>query len=409
MTPTDRICERARELGFDLAGVASVHPVPHTHIDAYRAWLALGYQGEMGYMARPDRVERREDPARILPGARSIVCVGLNYYPGELPADITDAPARGLVSNYAWGLDYHDLMLARLKELAAFASHELSGEVGTHVKSRAYVDTGPILERAYAARAGLGFIGKNTCLIHPQMGSWLFLGELLLDVELEPTPGEIKASCGTCRRCLDSCPTGALVAPYVLDARRCISYLTIELKGPIPRQMRPLMGNWIYGCDVCQAVCPWQRFARPTSERSFHTTEPGRAAPALLALIEMDDHTFRRQYQGTALSRIGRQRLLRNVAVALGNQGDERAVPTLVRTLAAGMETHPGKTPPESVIHPLARGHAAWALGHIGGQVARKALTNALRDERDPYVRHEIEMALERWGPTPPPKPSTHS
>jgi epoxyqueuosine reductase len=342
---TDPICNKARDLGFDLVGVAPARPTPH--ISAYRAWLTRGHHGEMGYMARPDRVERREDPTRIVPGARSVVCVGLNYYPGPLPADLARDRSRGLISNYAWGVDYHDLMTPRLEELAAF----IRTCAGREVVTRVYVDTGPVLERAYAAGAGLGFIGKNTCLIHPQMGSWLFLGEILLDLELEPTTAEMKASCGTCTRCLDACPTGALVAPHVLDARRCISYLTIELKGPIPHDLRPLMGNWIYGCDVCQAVCPWQRFARPTAERSFQAGTPDRAAPSLLDLMEMDDEAFRQRYARTPIARIGRHRLLRNAAVALGNWGDARATSALTKAL----------TDPE----PLVREHAAWALERI--------------------------------------------
>jgi epoxyqueuosine reductase len=392
MDLTERICERARDLGFDLVGVTPARPTPH--LDAYRSWLAQGYHGEMGYMARPDRVKRREDPARIMPGVRSIICVGLNYYAGVPPTDLGCDPSRGLISNYAWGLDYHDLMIPRLEELAAFAGAEVGADdpifkirnqvfrkkPGFEVAYRAYVDTGPVLERAYAADAGLGFIGKNTCLIHPKMGSWLFLGEILLNLKLDPTPEKMSVSCGTCRRCLDACPTGALVAPYVLDARRCISYLTIELKGPIPHELRPLMDNWIYGCDVCQAVCPWQRFARPTGERSFHADEPHRTAPVLSDLIEMDEEAFRQRYGGTPIFRVRRRRLLRNAAVALGNWGDRRAVPALVSALTD--------------VESLVRGHAAWALGRIGGRVVRKALGDAWQREKDPYVRHEIKTAM---------------
>ena len=374
MDLTERICGKARDLGFDLVGVAPAYPAPH--LNAYRAWLAHGYHGEMGYLARPDRVARRKDPARILPEVRSIVCVGLNYYSGALPGDLGDEPARGLISNYAWGADYHDLMLGRLEELAAFIGAEAGGEVNY----RTCVDTGPVLERAYAAEAGLGFIGKNTSLIHPRMGSWLFLGEILLDIALKPATEKVSAGCGNCRRCLDGCPTGALVAPYVLDARRCISYLTIELKGPIPHELRPLMGNRIYGCDLCQTVCPWQRFARPTEERAFHVARPDRAAPALPDLMGMSEETFRRHYQGTPIFRIGRDRLLRNAAVALGNRGDEGAVSPLVKAL--------------SDAEPLVRAHAAWALGCIGGQAAWQALQGASQSETDPYVRQEIQRAV---------------
>lgn len=374
MASTEQIRNKALALGFDLAGVVPAFPVPH--LDRYHDWLTQGYHGEMGYMARPDRVARRENPAAMLPGIRSVVCVGLNYYPGPLPDELSDDPSHGLISSYAWGMDYHDLMLPRLEELAAF----IGAETGTQVSHRAYVDTGPVLERAYAAAAGLGFIGKNTCLIHPEMGTWLFLGEILVDVELEPTPSKTEVNCGTCSRCLDACPTGALVAPYMLDARRCISYLTIELKGPIPTELRPLMGNWIYGCDVCQWVCPWQRFARLTQERAFLVTDLNYAAPHLAELAEMDEGAFRQRYESTPIARIGRGRLLRNVAVALGNWRNKSAIEPLTR-LAGDSE-------------PLVRGHAAWALGRIGSQAAQEALKNTLEREEDPYVRDEISKKL---------------
>jgi epoxyqueuosine reductase len=374
MTLTEQIRNKALALGFDLVGVVPALPVPH--LDRYHDWLTQGYHGEMGYMARPDRVARRENPAAMLPGVHSVVCVGLNYYPGPLPDELSDDPSRGLISSYAWGLDYHDLMLPRLEELAAFIRTEAGDSIGT----RTYVDTGPILERAYAAQAGLGFIGKNTCLIHPEMGTWLFLGEILVDVELEPTPSKTKVNCGTCRRCLDACPTGALVAPYTLDARRCISYLTIELKGPIPTELRPATGNWIYGCDVCQRVCPWQRFARPTQERAFLATDSNCAAPHLAELAEMDEEAFRQRYEGTPIARIGRGRLLRNVTVALGNWRSEDAIEPLTR-LASDSE-------------PLVCAHAAWALGRVGSQAAQEALENALAHEEDLYVRDEISKKL---------------
>jgi epoxyqueuosine reductase len=313
----------------------------------------------------------------ILPGARAVVCVGLNYYPGPLPGDLARDASRGLIANYAWGFDYHDLMQPRLEELAAFIRAKTDGNATT----RAYVDTGPILERAYAAAAGLGFIGKNTCLIHPRMGSWLFLGEILTDAELALTPKTSRVDCGTCRRCLDTCPTGALIAPYILDARRCISYLTIELKGSIPRNLRPLMGNRIYGCDACQQVCPWQRFASLTRERSFHSDEANRVAPPLAELVEMDDAAFRQQYADSPIARVGRGRLLRNAVVALGNWGDERAIKPLTQALQD--------------TDPLVRGHAAWALGHTGGQAARATLRDALQKEPDAGARQEIETTLE--------------
>jgi epoxyqueuosine reductase len=340
---SERIQEQAYRLGFDLAGVTPARP-PGDHLAAYRDWLARGDHGEMAYMARPDRVARREDPTRILPGVRSVICVAVNYYPGP-PPDLEGL--RGRVSNYAWGQDYHDWMLPRLMELAAF----IHAEVGGEVNQRVAVDTAPVLERALAAQAGLGFIGKNTCLIHPRFGSWLFLGEILVDVDLPPSGEPLPPRCGTCTRCLEACPTGALAAPYRLDARRCISYLSIELKGPIPPHLRPLVGDWIYGCDICQQVCPWQRFAQPTTIPGFRTTSSESAAPSLLELMALDDEGFRRRFAGSPILRIGRGRLLRNVAVALGNAGDPHAAPALQAAL--------------DDADPLVQEHAAWALGRI--------------------------------------------
>ena len=345
MIPSDRIISRALELGFDVAGVAPAYP--SQTLPAYRDWLARGYHGQMGYMARPDRVSRRENPAEILSGVRSIICVGLNYYSGTVPPALAQDPSRGVVSRFAWGVDYHDLMETRLKQLASFFVEE----VGNRVGYRCYVDTGPVLERAYAVEAGLGFFGKNACLISPGLGSWLFLGEILVDVELVPARERARGGCGTCRRCLDACPTGALVAPHVVDARRCISYLTLELKGPIPPELRPLLANRIFGCDVCQDVCPWQRFARLTSERGFRASREDDMAPHLLDLIGMSPEGFAERYAGRPISRAGRRGLLRNVAVALGNWSHPRAVDPLTAAL----------DDPE----PLVREHASWALTRI--------------------------------------------
>jgi epoxyqueuosine reductase len=264
------------------------------------------------------------------------------------------------------------------------------------VAYRAYVDTGPLLEREIGARAGLGFIGKNTSLIQPTLGSWLFLGELLLAADLRPvadSPALVgvkpsvaslaeqgKGTCGRCTRCLDACPTHAFIAPYVLDARRCISYLTIELKGPIPRELRSRMGNRIFGCDICQEVCPWnRRFARPTSEPAFKAGS-GAMAPSLLELIDLDAEAFENRFQRSPVKRAKRRGMLRNVAIALGNWGNPVAVPSLIRAL------HDAE--------PLIRGHAAWALGRIGLQEARRALAQALEVETNAWVREELHFAV---------------
>jgi epoxyqueuosine reductase len=370
----ERVLAEANRLGFDLAGIAPASPA--RRLASYKSWLSAGHHGEMGYLSRIDRVERRENLARVLPGVKSIVSVALNYYPGDAPAPADDAVERGLVARYAWGEDYHELMLGRLEELAGL----VSATARCAVRHRAYVDTGPLLERDHAAQAGLGFIGKNTCLINPRRGSWLFLGELLVDVELQPTPAAKMPSCGSCRRCLDACPTGALIQPYVLDARRCISYLTIELEGAIPLELRPLIGNRLYGCDVCQDACPWQRFARITREQSLLAPGADQASPALAPLLKLGEQAFQRRYQGTALERTGRARLLRNVAVVLGNCDGQPGTDALIAALGDS--------------EPLVRGHAAWALGRRGGEGALAALRSALSAETDEDARREIQAAL---------------
>ncbi len=367
----------AREAGLDLVGVVPVEP--RGTFRRYEEWLAAGYHGEMAYLARDDAVKKRRDPGRILPEVRTVVTVGLNYHTVPLPPELRDDPARGIVASYAWGPDYHDVMLPRLHSLAG----AIARLVGRPVPYRAYVDTGPVLERDLAARAGLGFVGKNTTLIRPRLGSWFFLGELFLALELEPLEVGAPAAgtCGRCTRCLDACPTGALMAPYTLDARRCISYLTIELKGPIPTQLRPLMDNRIFGCDICQEVCPWnRRFARPGPAAAFRPSVEV-MAPRLLDLLALDDEGFRRRFAGSPVKRAKRRGLLRNAAVAAGNWGDPLAVPAL----AARLDDH----------EPLVRGHAAWALGRVATRSARRLLGARRSNEADEWVRAEIDAALE--------------
>jgi epoxyqueuosine reductase len=324
-------------------------------------------------------VERRQDLNVILPGVRSLICVGLDYVTLAPPSEITGDPSRGRISNYAWGVDYHEVMTPRLKELAAW----LEAEAGGGVESRVYVDTGAILERGHAAAAGLGFVGKNTMLIGPRRGSWFFLGELLTTLPLEPDPAPpAMPGCGSCQRCLDACPTSAFPQPYVLDARRCISYLTIELKEWIPRELRPLMGNWVYGCDVCQVVCPFNRFARHTAEASFFPADWDAVMPPLIDLLCLDTETFNVRFARSPIKRIRRERLVRNACVAAGNWGSPRVLPALLPLLGD-----------ESA---LVRGHAAWATGKIGGggEQSWEALAAALEQEQDEQVREEIMLAL---------------
>jgi epoxyqueuosine reductase len=302
--------------------------------------------------------------------------VGLDYSTQAVPAEIANDASRGRFSNYAWGQDYHDIMAPRLSQLATWLS-----ERDPEVRSRVYVDTGAVLERDHAETAGLGFTGKNTMLITPRRGSYFFLGELLTTIRLIDEEGQGTAvGCGSCRRCLDTCPTQAFPAPYVLDARRCISYLTIELKGWIPVELRPLMGNWVYGCDVCQDVCPFNRFSQPTSEKAFWSRSWGDVAPALIDLLLLDEDAFNQRFANSPVKRIKRGRLVRNACVAAGNWGSNMAVPSLATLL---------KDP-----DPLLRGHAAWALLRIGGREGQVALAEALQQEEDEMVRQELERTF---------------
>ncbi len=345
---TEDVLQQAAALGFNEAGVIPARPSPW--LSAYQRWIAAGLHGEMGYLVRPDRLARRADLNVILPGVRSLIVVALNYAPPPIPPSVLTDPRRGRISNYAWGTDYHAVMTPRLQALADW----LRQEAGAEIACRVYVDTGAILERSHAQEAGLGFIGKNTMLIHPRRGSYLFLGEVLttLDFERYDAPGRA-TMCGTCERCQVACPTNAFPRPYVLDARRCISYLTIELKGAIPLELRPLLGNWVYGCDVCQEVCPFTRkFSTPTAERAFWPTDPDRAAPPLAELLALDEAEFARRFGGSAIERIGRARLVRNACVAAGNSGLAEFAPPLEH-LARHDQSD------------LVREHAAWALAQL--------------------------------------------
>jgi epoxyqueuosine reductase len=376
----------ARRLGFELAGITTAEPAETG--EHYREWVEAGRAGEMGYMSREPG--RRQDPSAVMPGARSVVVVGMAYNTGELEAaeraeERSASPDQGTgssshhpqgrIARYALGDDYHDVMRERLNALLAWVRERM----GPEVRGRAYVDTGPLLERDLARRAGLGWFGKNTNLLNVRTGSYFFLGALLLDLPLAPDPPFGGDHCGTCTRCLNACPTGAFLGPYVLDARRCISYLTIELKGPIPRELRPLVGDWIYGCDICQEVCPWNRKAPFTEEPAFRA-RAGLTLPELIPLLGMTQEEFSVRFKGSPIKRAKRRGLLRNVAVALGNAGDRTAVPALAAALSD----------PE----PLVRAHAAWALGRLGGMEAQAALRKARETEDDPSVREELALAL---------------
>ncbi len=368
---TRAVKARARELGFDRVGIAPAERPAHAEF--YLDWLERAYHGEMAYLARSDAVARRLDPAAALPGARSIIMVALNYQNGD-PGPVGD-PARPVIARYARGSDYHAIFEEKLALLAQ-ALGELAGTPPSH---RCYVDYGPLLERDHAQRAGLGWIGKNTCLLDTGLGSYLFLGALISDAELEPDEPFLPDHCGTCDRCIWACPTGAIEEARSLDARLCISYLTIELRGPIPIELRPAIGNRIFGCDICQEICPWNKGAPETTEPRLRARDEV-TGPQLVELMVLSDEAFQARYADTPLARAGRRGLLRNVAVALGNWADPAAVPALARGLADD--------------DPLIRGHAAWALGRIIHPRAVDELEARLRVEDDGWVNTEIRLAL---------------
>jgi len=297
---TESVKALALELGFDHVAIGPAAPPEHG--ERVRRWIEAGHAGTMAYLER--RLEERLDPERVLPGAASVVCVALNYYQGD-----AGDPSWQPVARYAWGRDYHDVIAPRLERLAT-RLREACG-----ARCRGYVDTGPVLERDLAARAGLGWVGKNTMLLHPGLGSWFFIGVLLTTAELAhdaPLPDR----CGSCHACLDACPTQAFVEPYALDARRCISYLTIEHRGTIDPALHEGMGQWQFGCDLCQSVCPWNRKAPETREPAFR---PAGSYPGAGAVLEMSDETFRRRFAGTALLRPKAAGMRRNAAIALEN------------------------------------------------------------------------------------------
>jgi epoxyqueuosine reductase len=318
MSVTRQIKVWASELDFDFIGIApAVTPRGITHLSG---WLERGFAGEMHYMER--QAQAREHPRHVLDGVRSIIVVALNYRTAD-PAP--PGPFEGRVSRYAWGEDYHRILRERINQLGNFLHDELP-----ECRTRAVVDTAPLLERDFARLAGIGWIGKNTMLINKRLGSWLFLGALLTDVELEYDQPHAADHCGTCTRCLDACPTDAFVAPHQLDSRRCISYLTIELRGPIPKELRPGIGNWLFGCDICQEVCPWNRKAPATNVAEFEPRHDG-GNVNLLKLLEMNDESIRERIAGTALTRAGVPGLRRNAAVLLGNAGNSASLPVLRR------------------------------------------------------------------------------
>ena len=320
-----------------------------------------------------ERVRKANSPRKLLEDARSVVSLAMSYNYGE--AESHGKGPHGRIARYAWGDDYHDVMKKRLRSFVA----ALPDIAGRPVITRTFVDDGPMNDRAAAERAGVGWFGKNTNILTPSHGSWVLLGQVITDLDLVPD-APLKKNCGECVRCIDACPTGAIVAPFVIDNRKCISFLTIELRGSIPRDLRPLVGDWVFGCDICQDVCPVNWKAAPALEPAFRKRHDF-DAPALLPLLELDDEGFRERFRGSPIKRAKRAGLQRNVCVALGNIGDPVAVPALAKALQTS--------------EPLVREHAAWALGRIGGEEARTVLSTALETELVDEVTQELDRAIE--------------
>jgi epoxyqueuosine reductase len=336
---------QAAASGFDLCGIAPAAALPE--LAFYREWLAAGYAGEMAYLHRT--AERRADVRGVLPGARSVIVFGTIYNTQQpYSTECADA-AEAAIARYAWGDDYHGVIRARLDRMLAW----LDEAAGDGFEGRAYVDTGPVQERVYAQYAGLGWIGKNTCVIHPSLGSWIFLSEIITNLELAPDAPALD-QCGTCTLCLDACPTGALTAPHALDSRRCLSYLTIEIKGAIPVEQRDDIGRHAYGCDICQEVCPYNATPAVATDAAFEA-RPGLARPRLLDVWRRSDDELRALLKGSAMKRAGVRRLRRNLAVAIGNSGDASAAGDLIQQRA------------ETCEDPLVATHVAWAVEKLGG------------------------------------------
>jgi len=323
---------RAAELGLDVCGITTADPAHHAAF--YRQWADEGRAGEMHWMTREP--ERRTDPRKVLPEAKSIIVAGINYWQAQ-------PKGRGRIARYALGDDYHHVLLEKIEALAA----EITS---LGARAKIYVDTGPVLEKPLASRAGVGWQGKSTMLIHPKLGPWLLIGEIITTLELEPD-APMQDHCGTCTKCITACPTGAITASYQLDARRCIAYLTIELKGSIPEELRPLIGDRVYGCDECLDVCPWNRFASTTREARFLAKPEDTGRDALHALLEISQAEFKRRFAKCPILRVKRRGLLRNVCVVLGNIGTADDLPALRRA--------------EQHEEPLVREHAAWAIKEI--------------------------------------------
>jgi len=369
MSLAERISQQAQRLGFSSVGFLPAMELPNSAL--LFDWLHEGRHGLMAYMERHDAL--RINPSVLEPGTQTVIALTTNY------ASSSDYLSGGLrVARYAHNDDYHDVLRQRMLELAAF----IHAESGASVAARPVVDSAPLLERNLAAEAGLGWIGKNSLLLHRELGSFVILSELLVDLEIESEPrAPYPNRCGSCSSCIDRCPTGAIVSPYIIDARRCISYLTIELKGPIPRELRPLISDHLFGCDVCQDVCPWNSKIEFHEDLAF-VPRKDLDSLSLADVLRLSAEEFARIFKGSPIKRSKRRGLLRNAAVVLGNLGDSACVPLLAERLRIEEES-------------LVRGHIAWALGQIGGELAQSVLHEAAQREGEHYVLEEIHHALE--------------
>ncbi len=361
----------ALALGFVAVGIAPAEMQTAARF-VFHERINLGMYEGLPWFSR-ERADRATDATRALVGAGSVITLAAPYKTAYVSAEVPDG-LRGRIARYAWGRDYHRVLEQRLKRLVSFIEQEYGA------RSRGLVDYGPLAERAYAARAGIGWFGKNTNILLPGLGSWVLLAELVTTAQFE-ADAPLAKSCGSCTRCVTACPTGAISGPYVVDNQRCISYQTIENRGWIPRELRRLLGDWVFGCDLCQDACPVGRGAEETTLPEFAPASLDAALPELTALLNLSEEQFLARFQGRAVMRTKRAGLARNACVALGNLGDPAAVPALAQAL---------RTDSSAVV----RGHAAWALGRITGPNARQALTYALESEADAQVRHEIECAL---------------
>jgi epoxyqueuosine reductase len=370
---TDRVKLLAAQHGLTVAAVSAADSFPGL-ADHLARHIAAGHIDGLDWFT-PERARFSTDPRNLQSSARSVLAVAVAYRSVD-PGKPDDGVPRGRISRYAWGVDYHILLKQRMRALHA----ALKAELGRTIEVRFLVDTARIVDRAVAARAGLGWYGKHACIIVPGHGSWVLLGEMLLDLDLEPD-APLSRDCGRCTICLDRCPTGAIVAPYTIATPRCLSFQTIEQRGAIPRALRPQLGDWVFGCDVCQEVCPYTRAAQAESDPAFLPRRLENAYPSLRWLLAMTEAEFRETYRGTPVLRAKRRGLARNAAVALGNVGSQADVPFLV----AALESHD---------QPLVRGHAAWALGRLGGRPALTALEQRRNADPSDEVRDEIEWAL---------------